>query len=71
MRFGETVRRQRAARRMTQAQLAAAVGVNKRQIQRYEADEAQPALAVAITLARILGISLDALVGEPDQPPHR
>ncbi|WP_433078715.1 helix-turn-helix transcriptional regulator [Dactylosporangium sp. CA-052675] len=36
---------------MSQADLAAAAGVDKRQIRRYEAGEQQPVLSVAVAIA--------------------
>lgn len=50
---------------MSQAGLAAAVGINTRQINRYESGEQQPALGVAQRLAVALGVSLDELAGAP------
>src|SRR5437016_5406551 len=50
---------------MTQAQLGAAVGVDSRQIRRYEAGETQPTFAVAAAIAKALQVSLDNLAGEP------
>jgi transcriptional regulator with XRE-family HTH domain len=49
---------------MTQGDLAAAVGVDKRQIRRYEAGETQPAFSVAVAIAKALGVSLDQLAGD-------
>jgi transcriptional regulator with XRE-family HTH domain len=52
---------------LSQADLAAAVGLDKRQIRRYEAGEAQPTLVVAKAIAHALQISLDELAGETEQ----
>ena len=49
---------------MTQSDLADTVGVDKRQIRRYEAGETQPTLPVAAAIARAFGITIDELAGE-------
>jgi len=49
---------------MSQAELAAKVGVDKRQIRRYESGETQPTLPIAKAIAHALGISIDELAGE-------
>src|SRR4051794_9944953 len=61
--FGELVRRRRSELGLSQAELAASVGVHPRQLRRYEAGEQQPALAVAVRIAEALGASLDELAG--------
>jgi len=50
---------------MSQADLATAAGVDKRQIRRYEAGEQQPVLSVAVAIANALGISVGELAGLP------
>src|SRR3954468_6801047 len=64
-RFGEIIRRLRQEAGMSQAGLAAAVGINTRQINRYESGEQQPALGIAQRLAIALGVTLDELAGAP------
>jgi transcriptional regulator with XRE-family HTH domain len=59
----EVIRQRRAQLGMSQADLANAVGVDKRQIRRYEAGEAQPNLLAAKAIATALGITLDELAG--------
>src|SRR3954467_2837317 len=63
--FGEIIRRLRQEAGMSQAGLAAAVGINTRQINRYESGDQQPALNVAHRLAVALGVTLDELAGAP------
>jgi transcriptional regulator with XRE-family HTH domain len=65
MEFHEVLRQRRTALVMSQADLAAAVGVDTRQIKRYEAGMAQPLLPVAVRLANALGISVTELAGLP------
>ncbi len=50
---------------MSQADLATAAGVDKRQIRRYEAGEQQPLLSVAVAIANALKISVAELAGIP------
>jgi transcriptional regulator with XRE-family HTH domain len=64
MEMAEIIRRKRTELNLSQADLAAQVGVDRRQIRRYEAGQAQPALSVAKAIARALGISIDELAGE-------
>jgi transcriptional regulator with XRE-family HTH domain len=53
---------------MSQKDLAAAAGVDVRQIRRYEAGEQQPLLSVAVAIADALGISVTE---QPGKPSHR
>jgi transcriptional regulator with XRE-family HTH domain len=59
----EVIRRRRTELGLSQADLAAAVGMDKRQIRRYEAGDAQPSLSAAKAIADALGVSLDELAG--------
>ncbi|MFD0594141.1 helix-turn-helix transcriptional regulator [Catellatospora coxensis] len=65
MEMSEVLRQRRAELNMSQADLAAAVGIDKRQIRRYEAGEQQPVLSVAVALAEALKISVGELAGIP------
>lgn len=67
MQFHEVLRLRRSELGMSQAALAAAVGVNVRMIRRYETGQAHPALPVAVHIANTLGISLSELAGLPGQ----
>ncbi|MFB9889065.1 helix-turn-helix domain-containing protein [Planobispora takensis] len=60
----EIIRQRRTEQGMSQADLAARVGVDKRQIRRYESGDTQPTLSVGKAIARALGITLDQLAGE-------
>jgi transcriptional regulator with XRE-family HTH domain len=64
--MAEVLRRRRIELGMSQAELADAVGVDKRQIRRYEAGEQQPVISVAIAIADALNISIAQLVGKVD-----
>lgn len=61
--MAEVIRTRRAVLGLSQAELADKVGVDKRQIRRYEAGEAQPSLSVARDIAAALNISIDELAG--------
>ncbi|MEV0090490.1 helix-turn-helix transcriptional regulator [Streptomyces sp. NPDC050738] len=64
----EVIRKRRGELGISQADLAAAAGVDRRQIRRYEAGEQQPVLSVAVAIAHALGITVNELAG---QPAHR
>lgn len=64
MEMNEVIRQRRGELGMSQGDLAAKVGVDRRQIRRYEAGETQPTLSVAKTIARALGITIDELAGD-------
>jgi transcriptional regulator with XRE-family HTH domain len=64
MEMNDVIRQRRSELGMSQADLAAKVGVDRRQIRRYEAGETQPTLSVAKTIARALGITIDELAGD-------
>ncbi|MPZ84426.1 MAG: helix-turn-helix domain-containing protein [Actinophytocola sp.] len=64
MNIAELIKTRRTERGLTQADLAAQAGVDKRQIRRYEVGEVQPTLSVAPAIARALDLTLDELAGE-------
>ena len=64
MELHEIIRQRRSELDMSQAELGAKVGVDKRQIRRYESGETQPTLPIAKAIARALDISIDELAGE-------
>jgi len=64
MELHEIIRQRRSELGMSQAELGAKVGVDKRQIRRYESGDAQPTLPIAKAIAHALGISIDELAGE-------
>ena len=67
MEFGDVIRQRRHELGISQAELARAAAIDARQIRRYEAEEQQPLLAVAVTIAAALKISLTELTGMPSQ----
>jgi len=62
--MSEVMKKHRTERGLSQADLGALVGMDKRQIRRYESGEAQPTLSVARAIARALGLTVDELAGE-------
>jgi len=69
--MADVLRQRRAELGMSQVDLAAAAGVDKRQIRRYEAGEQQPVLSVAVAIANALKISVGELAGIPrSSSPH-
>lgn len=63
MEMGRIIRQRRDELGMTQAELAARIGTDKRQIRRWEAGQTQPTLGMAFDLAQALGLSVDELAG--------
>lgn len=61
--MSDVIRERRTALAMSQADLARAVGVDTRQVRRYEAGEQQPLLSVALAIADALGVSVSELAG--------
>jgi transcriptional regulator with XRE-family HTH domain len=68
--IGDTIKRRRAELGMSQADLAKASDINLRQVRRYESDEQQPAIGVAVRLARALGVTIGELAGEESALPR-
>jgi putative transcriptional regulator len=54
---------------MTQAELAAAVGVTRQTIIAIEQGRYSPSLEMAFLIARALGVALDDVFAYPDTPP--
>ena len=68
--IGATIKQRRTELAMSQTELAKASGVNLRQIRRYETDEQQPAIGIAIRLAEALGMTIGELAGETAPRPR-
>jgi transcriptional regulator with XRE-family HTH domain len=68
--LGDIIKRRRQDLGISQAELASAAGVHLRQIRRYESNEQQPVLPVAVRLADALGISVSELAGLTNQRPR-
>jgi transcriptional regulator with XRE-family HTH domain len=61
--LGDTIKRRRQELGISQSELARSAGVNLRQVRRYESNEQQPVLPVAVRLASALGITVGELAG--------
>jgi transcriptional regulator with XRE-family HTH domain len=62
-RIGERIRRARQRARLTQPQLAQLLGVSKGIISRWESGQARPSLDRLEPLAKLLGVSLEKMLG--------
>lgn len=60
--FGEFLYTLRKEKGMTQAELAAAVGVTNKAVSKWETGEAMPEAALLLPLSEILGVSVDELL---------
>lgn len=65
---GDTIRRARQALGWTQAFLAEQAGISPNYVARLERGELGPSLFVARSICEALGISVDALVRDPEAP---
>ncbi len=66
MLFGDRLLEVRKKKKISQDQLAKAVGAHAPVIGRYERGEVKPSIEMAAKLAQALSISLDYLVGSTD-----
>lgn len=67
--MGQTIRRLRKEKGLTQKQLADAAQVPRICIARYETGEHEPGMRNAGRLAAALGVTLDELVGDDNAIP--
>lgn len=61
--MGDIIKQKREELDLSQTALAKLVGVESRQIRRYEAGDSHPTLPIAAKIAQALGISVDELAG--------
>lgn len=66
MLFGERLAQVRKKKKISQDELAKAIGAHAPVIGRYERSEVKPSVEVAAKVAEALGVSLDYLVGFAD-----
>lgn len=57
--------------KVTQKQVAVAIGTSEQNYQRYERGTQQPTLPVLLALADYFDVSLDYLVGRSDDPERK
>ncbi len=69
--MSERLRRLRRLRGLSQLEVAAAVGVSRQAIAGIEAGAFEPSLGVALALARLFGVSVEALFGDADADTDR
>lgn len=69
--FGKRLAHARAAKNMTQRELADVIGINWSQVSRYEAGKAKPRLAVLLKLAEALDTTPESLTGSDDDEAGR
>ena len=67
MLFAERLTTVRKQKKISQDELAKAIGVHAPVIGRYERGEVKPSIEVAYKIASVLGVSLDFLVGFSEQ----
>lgn len=68
MTFGEKLKAIRARRSLSQDELANLLGTSKQVISRYETGQRTPKITTAAEYAKILGISLSALIDDANVP---
>lgn len=66
--FGQHLKSLRLSHKITQKQLAIAIGASERGIQNYELNERKPTFDALIALADYFDVSIDYLVGRSDDP---
>lgn len=66
MLFGERLATVRKSKKISQDELAKAIGVHAPVIGRYERNEVKPSIDVATKIANAVGVSLDYLVGNSE-----
>jgi transcriptional regulator with XRE-family HTH domain len=64
--FDQILSTLRRARKLSQEELAKAIGVHTNVLGRYERGGTKPSIEVAAKIAEALGVSLDQLVGRAD-----
>ena len=67
MEFSTQLKKLRKDRKLTQAEVAAALNITVRQYQRYESGEQTTTLDNVIALADFFGVSLDYLCGRSEK----
>jgi transcriptional regulator with XRE-family HTH domain len=68
---GERLKIAREEKGLTQQQLADLAGLDKTQISRYEHEKHDPSTRILETLADLVGVSTDYLLGRSDDPVKR
>ena len=66
--IGERIKGLRLSKKVTQKEIADAIGVSSVSVQRFEYGSVRPSLDTLIALADYFDVSLDYLVGRSDDP---
>lgn len=66
MLFGQRMLNVRKSKKISQEEVAKAIGKHAPLVGRYERNEVKPSIEVAVQIAEYLGVSLDYLVGLSD-----
>lgn len=61
--LGENIRAQRKLRRITQVELATALGVSKQSVCNWENNNIMPSIQMLLNIAQYFGVSTDLLLG--------
>ena len=69
--LGARIAELRKSADITQVQLADFLGVSQQTVNAYEAGHRRMAISALPPLARLLGVSIDELIGEPTKPGKR
>ena len=64
--FSETLARRRRERGLTQAELAARLGISKSAVSMYERGNREPELELLEAMADVFGVSVSALLGRTE-----
>ncbi|MBQ9411645.1 MAG: helix-turn-helix transcriptional regulator [Oscillospiraceae bacterium] len=62
--LSQQIRAMRTARKMSQVELANAVGVTKQSVSNWENDNIQPSIEMLVRLAAVFSVSTDYLLGQ-------
>jgi transcriptional regulator with XRE-family HTH domain len=71
IRLGARIAELRRAQDITQVELAETLGVSQQTINSYEVGRRRVPVSALLTLARTLGVSVEALIGEKTPPAKR
>lgn len=69
--LGSLIAELRKQQELTQEQLAELLGVSQQSVAAYEVGRLRVAVSMLPKLARTLGVSVEALIGEEDKPARR
>lgn len=64
--LGETIRRLREERGMTQKKFAQRIGIANSTVNLYETGERYPSLTTLVSISKVLGVTTDYLLGLDD-----